>query len=124
MYTYLTRCVESDEDLAEELDDGVIDETVERSAEVSFGAFWERVCHEDLEQLFPQYDWHNACRDRGVKIWEDFGFVFGKGRYRGVRCYYVERSSIEWVFIESESDYELTEGYLRNKAWAWDDHGK
>lgn len=87
-FVYLTCCVD--------LTDGAeIQEMTDRAREITFKTFAQRC------------DWKAWARDhsydigstRGLHLKDDWHVRYYKSRFRGVPCYYIVHSAIEYIFV-------------------------
>jgi hypothetical protein len=87
-YTYETNCVDAKgED---------IEKMVDLSTEITWDEFKKNVSIDEIKYLFGGvYDYGGGS---GLKIQNDYAVSFHKSKYRGKPCYYIDHSSIEYIF--------------------------
>ncbi len=70
---------------------------------------------------------------RHLKIEDDYAVSFYKSKYRGVPCYYIKHSMIEYVWLahrnfvdeeEDDDDFDLVPAYLMPKDWELEEFNK
>jgi len=84
-YRYLTNCVSSN--------GRDIEEMVDNSKEVSWEEFNRYVSDEEIINAIGDIygDW--------LAIQDDYAVSFHESKYKGEHCYYLDHSSIEYIFI-------------------------
>lgn len=92
MYHYLTNCTRAKGD--------DIQEMVDSGLEISWRTFWSKVCREEVKMIFPDYDWIGG-KVHWLRMKDDYAVRFYRGKYQGVRCYYIVHSAIEYIFAEA-----------------------
>lgn len=87
-YHYVTNCVSSDGDSIQEMQSAA--ETV------SFSEFSRNVT--ELKEFARGLGYDSMSGSKGLSLANDYANTFNKSVYRGVACYYVRQSGIEYIF--------------------------
>ena len=85
-YQYITNCTESTADL--------INNMVDRALEITYDTFIKHVNWKDASRLL-NYGTHYKS---GLLLKNDYAVSFHRSLYKGVPCYYIRWSAIEWIF--------------------------
>lgn len=78
-----------------------IADMVDNAREITWDTFIQHVEKQDLIDLFDYYYWrgYNKKKDTiDLKLSEDYAVSFWKSKYKERPCYYLEHSSIEYIF--------------------------
>ena len=89
MKEYTTNCVNS---TAES-----IDAMYRGAKEIDYMEFIEQVDVEQLQALFPGYDW-SEDKPKDLTLKDDWAVSFWESVFMGIPCLYVEHSRIEYIF--------------------------
>ena len=91
-YFYETNCISSTAKW--------INDMTDQAREVTYSTLARRVGAEQLKEVFPYYTW-GPGPDPGLRLKDDWTVGYYRSTYRGRPCYYVEHSSIEYIFTRS-----------------------
>lgn len=86
-FRYLTNCINAEGEDIQAMCDA--------STEITYRTFIKHVPIEEIKRLFPFYDWSG----QGLHIKNDFMVSYYKSKYKGIPCYYLEHSRIEYIFV-------------------------
>ena len=92
-YVYFSNCVH--------LNGQDIEEMVDQAIDITWRTFRQYVNLEHLKELYPfnYYDWKPGKGDGGLRLKDDWAVSYHRSWFRGVRCYYIQHSGIEYVFL-------------------------
>lgn len=76
-----------------------INEMVNSALEITYNTFMRNVCYDDVKSLFSSYAWGSE-KGNGLRLKDDWAVSYYRSKFRGMRCYYIDHSSIEYVFLE------------------------
>ncbi len=102
-YKYLTNCVDSD-------DGPGIADMVDQAREITWETFRHRVSVSEVKAKFPLY-WEINAKPAHIK--DDWSVRFYSSEYKGKRCYFIDHSAIEYIWVAQE---ETRRGYTY-KVW-------
>ena len=68
-----------------------ISEMVELSREITWKTLIKHVSIDEIESVLP---------NENPKLNKDWSVRFYKSKYKGVPCYYIDHSAIEYVFVK------------------------
>ena len=91
-FTFRTSCVESAANPINAMVDDAINITLE--------TFRRHI--KDVDEFFRGFS-YAIGNERGLHIKDDWCVSFHRSKYRGVRCYYMQHSCIEYVFTEESN---------------------
>ncbi len=74
-----------------------IEKMVDSSLAINYLTFIKHVNLESILEIFPDYEKDSR---NGLTIKNDYYVFFYRSKYRGNRCYYINHSSIEYIFID------------------------
>jgi len=98
-YCYELSCVD--------LKDGMpIQEMINRSVDISWEEFNKYVSIEQLSMLFGNIYNFDKADNSGLRIQDDYHVSFHKSYYEGTSCYYLDHSSIEYIFLPCGGLYD------------------
>lgn len=84
-----------------EANGSAISAMIDEALEITWGTFISHVNKDDVINLFPNYYWRgfNSIKDvMNLTLWDDYAVNFYRSKYKGRKCYYIEHSSIEYIF--------------------------
>lgn len=87
-FTYYTNCVTIPKRLVSELE-----KMIDRARTISYKTLIKHIDYKDIDQLFPFYSKYD------LHIKNDFAVRFYKSKFCGKTCYFIEHSSIEYIFL-------------------------
>jgi hypothetical protein len=90
-YSYIGCCV----DLPGER----ISDMVDRARDITYRTFMGHVDRERVATLFSYYDWPGRPQESGLTLKRDWHVSYHKSHYRGLPCYFLQHSGIEYVFV-------------------------
>lgn len=70
-----------------------LEEMVDKAKTISYKTFIKHVDLQDIKALFPFYPKFN------LHIQNDFAVGFYKSTFNGKTCYFIDHSSIEYIFL-------------------------
>ena len=73
-----------------------ITDMVDDSKEINYDEFIYHVDEKELEEMFEYYDWDDG---NDLKLKDDWAVRYFKSKYEGHNCWYIDHSSIEYVWI-------------------------
>ena len=91
-FTYLTNCV-----CARGID---IKKMTDSAKEITYRTFRSKISRKEFIDLETSFG-YSVSNDGGLRICNDYTVSFWKSTYRGKPCYYMDHSSIEYVFVEA-----------------------
>ena len=91
-YHYFKSCVDT---RGREVD--WLRDMIDDGREITWRTFIKHVPVDEIRGLFPYYHW----RGGGLHIKDDWGVQFFRSKWNGRRCYYLNHSSIEYIFLTS-----------------------
>lgn len=98
-FRYKTNCTASDWKSITDMTD--------REQRITWETFIKHVPFEEVRRVFPSYSYQGEHYNPetgemtcGFHIKDDFAVSFHKSVYRGQPCYYIQHSSIEYIFTE------------------------
>lgn len=74
-----------------------IEQMREDEKEVGWRTLIRRIDFRDIARLFPFYDWKGY--GNGLHIKDDYAVSFHRSKYNGQRCYYIQHSAFEYIFM-------------------------
>ncbi len=77
-----------------------INDMTESATAVSYKTLANRVGVDQLSSVFPVYEWGRG-RAKGLRMKDDYAVGFYRSRYRGRKCYYVDQSRNEYIFLRN-----------------------
>lgn len=86
---------------------GPIQHMIDRAVDVSYDTLARRVGTQELAEVFPDYTWGRWGEDNGLRMREDWAVSYYRSVYRGLPCYFVVHSGIEYVFVENRTSQAL-----------------
>ena len=89
MKKYVTTCVEAT--------NKQLIPMVYNAKRIDFDTFSEVVDMEEVEALFPHYNW-NGDKSQGLRLKDDRYVSYWESRFMGVPCVYIDHSCIEYIF--------------------------
>lgn len=89
-FVYLHNCTQSDADSINDLQEGW--------REITYRTLIQHVYWKELMSVFPDYEWQPGPV-QGLRLKNDWAVQYFKGIYRGVPCYVVVHSGIEYIFV-------------------------
>jgi hypothetical protein len=89
-FHFLTRCIEAQADELHDMDD--------RAIEITYGTFMRHVDRREVEQYLPATYEQDARR--GLTLKNDYAVRYYRSVFRGKRCYGIDHSSIDHIFVE------------------------
>ncbi len=92
-YIFHTNCVNSTAEW--------IDDMVDVSKDVSYKEFVKNCVIDWDASPYTVYNTPDGSRDEGLELEKDWSVSWNKSYYRGVPCYYMDHSRIEWIYIKS-----------------------
>ena len=101
-FRYTTNCVSSTA--------SAINAMVDQATEITWETFRKHVPVEEVRNTFPAYSYRGEEFDEfgkltiGFHIKDDYMVGFWKSRYKGVCCYYITHSAIEYIFTEMNNE--------------------
>ena len=90
-YTYETSCVNSTAE--------AISKMIERAQIISYDTFARKVDIRDLMRLFPFCTW-GPGKKNGLRLKDDWSISCYRSVFLGRPCYYIDHSSVEYVFTQ------------------------
>jgi hypothetical protein len=101
-FHYLYNCVNSN-------DGEGISGMVEIAKQITWKTFLRNIPIEEVRQIFPTYSYrgetHNSITGEltaPFHIKDDWAVSFHSSTYRGRRCYYIQHSGIEYIWIKED----------------------
>ncbi len=91
-YFYETNCTSSTAKL--------INDMTDQAHEVTYDTLARRVGADQLRYTFPFYTW-GPGNEPGIRMKNDWAVAYFRSTYRGRPCYYVQQSSIEYIYTRS-----------------------
>ena len=90
-YYYATNCVNSGAK--------VIGRMVDQARKITYRTFMDKVGRDTVRMVYPfdTYAW--GRNEKGLRMKDDRHVRYYCSMYRGRPCYYVDHSSIEYVFV-------------------------
>lgn len=86
-FTFITSCVNA---IGKD-----IQEMVDKARDISFRTFFRYVDLKDIQEAFGYHrDW--------LLLRDDYHVTYHKGNYRGVPCYFMKHSAIEYVYVHPD----------------------
>lgn len=86
-FRYVTNCVNSTA--------SAIDNMVSQERDVKWATIRKHCNLDDLKKLFAMYDWNG----KGLHLKDDWAVSFHKSKFKGMSCYFIQHSAIEYVFV-------------------------
>ncbi len=77
-----------------------IDDMVDNAKDVSYKEFVRNCVIEWDEYPYTIYNTPDGLRDEGLELENDWSVSWNKGKYRGVPCYFMDHSRIEFIYIK------------------------
>ena len=79
-----------------------------QARQVLWSTFRQKVCIEDIQEIFPFYRWRRGRIQMGqVHIKDDRDVRFYRSRFGGCPCYYLQRGGEEYLFLPVEAIVQL-----------------
>lgn len=75
-----------------------IENMLDKAVEVAYDELVAYVGRDELIEKFPVYDWN----DVGLQLEDDWAVHFYRSEYDGIKVYYVNWSSIEFIWSYNE----------------------
>jgi hypothetical protein len=91
-YSFYNNCVGWD---SSDMDG--LTEVIDNAQEVTLKTFLQYVTMEKILELFPFYA---KTKAQGLTLANDWAVRFFRSTYRGKKCYYIQHSAIEYVFLK------------------------
>lgn len=73
---------------------------IDSSKEVSYQTFAR---HVDIGAIAPSLGYAYRSGEKGLRLSKDWAVSFYKSKWKGIRCYYMKWSAIEYVFQDKEA---------------------
>ena len=73
-----------------------LEDMMDNAVEVSYRTLVNAVGLDEIKELFPDYAWGQ----RGLQLRDDANVAYFRSVYDGKKCYYVQHSRIEYIFVE------------------------
>lgn len=93
-YAHFSSCVNWPREQVDELV-----ELIDRNLEITWKTFIRYVSVKEIREMFPDYTYTGQTGTGCFHIKDDWSVSFHRSRYRGLWCYYVRWSAIEFVWI-------------------------
>ena len=80
-----------------------LDEMIGKSKEIGYDEFIKNVNIRSLKEVFPNYHWGKGDpeeRKSKLRLRDDWSVSFHVSKYMGRKCWYVNHSAIEYIFIK------------------------
>ena len=88
-FKYETCCVHAEgEDVQDMVDQG---------RDITYHTLFKHVSLDEVSELFPTYSRNSR---KGLTLKNDWAVSYSKSYYRGLPCYYINHSMIEYIFTE------------------------
>lgn len=91
-YQYTTNCTEMQGD-----DVDALIRLKETATEITYAEFMANVDNRQVRELFPNYDWR--AQPQHLTLAKDYAVHFHRGSFKRRRCYYIDHSRIEYLFV-------------------------
>jgi hypothetical protein len=66
---------------------------------VSYRTFMEKVGRDTVRTVYPFNTYAWGRNEEGLRLKDDWHVGYYKSMYKGQLCYYIDHSSIEYVFV-------------------------
>ena len=90
-YYYETNCVNSSAN--------AINNMVDQAKKISYRTFMEKVGRDTVRGVYPFSIYAWGRNEEGLRLKDDWHVRYYQSMYKGRPCYYVDHSSIEYVFV-------------------------
>lgn len=110
IFYFLHACPDSDAESVWDAQDN--------AEEITYDEFVE---HIDIDEIINIFDWYAWDGEEGLQLKDDsYAASYHKSQYRGVPCYYICHSGIEYFFVldKDRKQAEPLRGKM-NKERAW-----
>ena len=98
-YYYALNCTD--------VEDGMeIQEMINRTKKVSWKEFNQHVSIEQIKKALGEETHVWDKKEKGLKIWQDPYVYYYRSEFRGEPCYYLDYSSIEYIFLSGGGIYD------------------
>ena len=92
-YYYALNCTDLKEGIS-------IEKMVDKGKEISWKEFNKHVSNQEIRNIFGgHYDYDDQNNGTGLKFQDDPYVFFYKSFYKNISCYYLNHSSIEYIFL-------------------------
>jgi hypothetical protein len=76
---------------------------VDNSIEITWETFIKHVMWTEIRDHFDYYSWKSG-RGFGLHIKDDYAVSFKRGKLGDKKCYFIQHSGIEYMWLEKEDD--------------------
>lgn len=90
-YIYETNCVNSGAK--------VIQRMVDQARKITYHTFMEKVGRDIVRTVYPFNTYAWGRNEEGLRLKDDWHVRYYRSVYKGRPCYYIDHSSIEYVFV-------------------------
>ena len=70
---------------------------VDMATEITYGTIKKHIESKELANVFPDYKWQHNTNFLSLK--DDWAVSYYRSEYKSKPCYYIEHSSIEYIFL-------------------------
>ena len=82
-----------------------IQDMVDKAKEVTAKTFFKNTYRENVARCFPSYYWGKGGKVNGFRMKDDLHITYYKSFFKGIPCYYVAWSGIEFIFLPETTSF-------------------
>jgi len=82
-----------------------LQEMVDNAKQITYKTFIKHVSVHQLAEMFPMYE---RRKNQGLTLANDWSVSFYVSKYKGNRCYFLDWSRIEFVFMTINDFFDIS----------------